>query len=76
MFCINIDPTHTDVKLFFFMVAALLCNLWYLVRRLVMVIARQWKDQLIYLLHCRRRLGYSPRYGHSIGKRLMKMLAE
>jgi len=75
-FMIKTKTGDPSVRLFFFMVAVLLYNLWYLVRRLVMVIARRWRDQLIDLLQCRRRLSYSPNYGQKIGDILIQMLAE
>ncbi len=73
---IKTKTSDPSVRLFFFMVAALLYNLWYLVRRLVMVIARRWRDQLIDLLQYKRRLGYSPGYSQKIGDILIQMLAE
>lgn len=69
----NGDP---NVRLFFFIVAAVLYNMWYLVRSMVTVIARRWKDRLIDLLLGERSLGYSRRYGQKIGNGLIKMLAE
>ncbi|MFO8132740.1 MAG: transposase [Thermoplasmatota archaeon] len=72
-FMINTKTGEPQVRLFFFTVAATLYNLWYLVRRLVMVIAQRWKDHLIDLLECKRRLGYTQRYGTKIGEELMQM---
>jgi hypothetical protein len=74
-FMINTKTGDLNIRLFFFTVAATLYNLWYLVRRLVMVIARRWKDHLIDLLECKRRLGYTQRYGTKIGEQLMQMCA-
>jgi IS4 transposase len=73
-FMIKTKTGDAKARLFFFLISAILYNLWYFVRGFVRIIAERWKDMLTDLLVNKRSLGYSKTYTEKNYGKIMKML--
>jgi len=73
-FLIKTKTKLFKVRLFFFLIAALLYNLWQLVRVIVgeNVTAQKWKASVYELLYFNAKLWYSTNYEHEIWRELVK----